>query len=221
MNKPILAPSLLSSNFADLTSAIKKIETQGGSWVHIDIMDGSFVPEITIGQPVIRSIRPLTTLPFDVHLMTEKPENQIESFAKVGADFLTFHYEATIHHHRIIEQIHSLGKKAGISIVPSTPISSIMPLLPFVDLILIMTVNPGFGGQTLITECLEKVKELAKIKKDKNFDYFISVDGGVNEKTADTIINSGVDVAVSGSAFFSDTLDLSKFKLTRQHNNSQ
>ena len=212
MNKTLLAPSLLSCDFSNLGEAIKKIENNFGSWVHIDVMDGIFVPEITFGQPIVRSIRPLTSLPFDVHLMTEKPENQIESFAKAGADFITFHYEAAVHHHRIIQQIHSLGKKAGISIVPSTPVSAILRILPFVDLILVMTVNPGFGGQTLIPECLDKVKELVDIRKTKNLSYLISVDGGVSEKTAKTVIESGVDVAVSGSAFFSGSLTWSKYE---------
>jgi len=216
MNKTLLAPSLLSCDFAYLSEAIKKIENNNGSLVHIDVMDGIFVPEITFGQPVVRCMRPLTSLPFDVHLMTEKPENQIESFAKAGADWITFHYEAAVHHHRIIQQIHGLGKKAGISIVPSTPVSSILPLLPFVDLVLVMTVNPGFGGQSLIPECLDKVRELVeyreKYKKEKNLSYLISVDGGVNEKTADNVIKSGVDIAVSGSAFFSGSLTWSSYE---------
>lgn len=212
MNKTLLAPSLLSCDFSNLGEAINKIENNFGSWVHIDVMDGIFVPEITFGQPIVRSIRPLTSLPFDVHLMTEKPENQIESFAKAGADLITFHYEAAVHHHRIIQQIHGLGKKAGISIVPSTPVSAILPILPFVDLVLVMTVNPGFGGQTLIPECLDKVKELVDIRKTKNLSYLISVDGGVSEKTAKSVIDAGVDAAVSGSAFFSGSLTWSKYE---------
>lgn len=212
MNKIILAPSLLSCDFAHLDEAIKKIESNNGSWVHIDVMDGIFVPEITFGQPIVRSIRPLTKLPFDVHLMTEKPENQIESFAKAGADLITFHYEAAVHHHRIVQQIHSLGKKAGISIVPSTPVSAILPILPFVDLVLVMTVNPGYGGQALIPECIEKVKELNVYRKEKGLNFMISVDGGVSEKTASVVIESGVDVAVSGSAFFSGSLKWSAYE---------
>ena len=212
MNKIILAPSLLSCDFAHLDEAIKKIESNNGSWVHIDVMDGIFVPEITFGQPIVRSIRPLTKLPFDVHLMTEKPESQIESFAKAGADLITFHYEAAVHHHRIVQQIHSLGKKAGISIVPSTPVSAILPILSFVDLVLVMTVNPGFGGQALIPECLEKVKELNVYRKEKGLNFMISVDGGVSEKTASVVIESGVDVAVSGSAFFSGSLKWSAYE---------
>ena len=212
MNKTLLAPSLLSCDFSNIGQAIKKIEENNGSWVHIDVMDGIFVPEITFGQPVVRSMRPLTKLPFDVHLMTEKPENQIESFAKAGADLITFHYEAAVHHHRIVQQIHALGKKAGISIVPSTPVSAILPLLPFVDLVLVMTVNPGFGGQALIPECLDKVKELVAYRSEKNLSYLISVDGGVNEKNANMVIESGVDAAVSGSAFFSGSLTWSRYE---------
>jgi ribulose-phosphate 3-epimerase len=206
MESRILAPSLLSADFCSLADAIKKIETNNGKAVHIDVMDGQFVPEITYGQPVIRSIRKLTDLPFDVHLMVEKPENQIESFAKCGADWITFHLEAAVHSHRIIHHIHELGKKAGISIVPSTPISALEELLEYVDLILIMTVNPGFGGQTIIPSCVKKVEELKRIREEKGYKYKISVDGGVNEKTLKTVVDAGADIIVSGSAFFSGSL---------------
>ena len=211
MNRTLLAPSLLSCDFAYLSEAIKKIENNNGSWVHIDVMDGIFVPEITFGQPVVRCIRPLTKLPFDVHLMTEKPENQIESFAKAGADLITFHYEAAVHHHRIVQQIHSLGKKAGISIVPSTPVSSILPLLPFVDLVLVMTVNPGFGGQKLIPSCVKKISDLVKFREEHGLNFMISVDGGVNAETLPLVVNAGSDVVVSGSAFFNGQLKWENF----------
>mgnify|MGYP002853657603 CR=1 FL=1 len=203
LEKPILAPSLLSADFSDLVGEIKKIEDKGGSVVHIDVMDGIFVPQITFGQPVIKSIRKCTNLPFDIHLMIEKPENQIQTFAESGADWITFHYEAAVHHHRIIQQIHSLGKKAGISIVPSTPVSAIREILPFVDVILVMTVNPGYGGQKLIPEALKKVTELKKIRQELNFGYIISVDGGVNNETLPMVLEAGTDVVVSGSSFFS------------------
>lgn len=206
MESRILAPSLLSADFCSLADAIKKIETNNGKAIHIDVMDGQFVPEITYGQPVIRSIRKLTDLPFDVHLMVEKPENQIESFAKCGADWITFHLEAAVHSHRIIQHIHELGKKAGISIVPSTPISALEELLEYVDLILIMTVNPGFGGQTIIPSCVKKVEELKRIREEKGYKYKISVDGGVNEKTLKTVVDAGADIIVSGSAFFNGSL---------------
>ena len=211
MIKPVLAPSLLSSDFSQLGKAIKQIEENNGSWVHIDVMDGIFVPEITIGQPVVKSLRPLTSLPFDVHLMTEKPENQIESFAASGADYITFHHEACVHQHRLVQKIHSLGKKAGISIVPSTPVSAIMEMLPYVDLVLVMTVNPGFGGQQLIESCVKKVAELNTIRLSQGFRYILSVDGGVNEKTVESVIAAGADVLVSGSAFFAGKINTSLF----------
>ena len=200
---PVLAPSLLSADFASLGSEIKKIEDNNGSVVHIDVMDGIFVPQISFGQPVVKAIRKCTDLPFDVHLMIEHPANQIQTFAESGADWITFHYEAAVHHHRIIQQIHSYGKKAGISIVPSTPVSAIKELLPFVDLILVMTVNPGYGGQKLIPECLKKVTELKNIRQESNFGYIISVDGGVNNETLHSVLEAGTDVVVSGSSFFS------------------
>lgn len=206
MNKILLAPSLLSADFSDLKSAIKLIEENNGSVVHIDVMDGRFVPQISYGQPVIKSIRPLTNLPFDVHLMIEHPEEQIETFAQSGADWITFHYEAGIHCHRIIQQIHALGKKAGISIVPSTPVSAISELLEYVDLVLVMTVNPGFGGQALIPSCVKKITQLKKLREENGWNYLISVDGGVNAKTADSVVEAGSDVVVSGSAFFNGQL---------------
>lgn len=204
---PVLAPSLLSADFSDLAGALKKIEDNEGKVVHIDVMDGTFVPEITYGQPVVRSIRPLTQLPFDVHLMVEHPETQIESFVKAGADWITFHYEAAVHCHRIIQQIHEFGKKAGVSIVPSTPVAALSEILEYADIILIMTVNPGYGGQSLISSCLKKISELKKIREEKGYNYLISVDGGVNPSTLSSVVEAGADVIVSGSAFFNGTLN--------------
>lgn len=206
MKTPVLAPSLLSADFCSLERAIKQIEDNNGSVVHIDVMDGSFVPEITYGQPVVRSIRRLTKLPFDVHLMVEHPETQLKTFADAGADWITFHIEAAVHAHRIIQQIHELGKKAGVSIVPSTPISSIKEILECADIILVMTVNPGYGGQKLIPSCLKKVSELKRLREENNYDYLISVDGGVNNDTLKSVIDAGADVIVSGSSFFNGTL---------------
>lgn len=206
MKNPVLAPSLLSADFSSLNDAILQIEKNNGSVVHIDVMDGSFVPEITYGQPVVRSIRKLTDLPFDVHLMVEHPESQIESFAKAGADWITFHYEAAVHCHRIIQQIHELGKKAGVSIVPSTPVSVLSEILKVADIILVMTVNPGFGGQVIIPSCIDKIKELKKIREENNYNYIISVDGGVNSQTLNSVVDAGADVIVSGSAFFNGSL---------------
>jgi len=206
MKNPLLAPSLLSADFSRLNDAITLIEKNNGSVVHIDVMDGTFVPEITYGQPVVRSIRKLTDLPFDVHLMVEHPENQIESFAKAGADWITFHYEAGVHAHRMIQHIHELGKKAGVAIVPSTPVSVLSEILKVADIILVMTVNPGWGGQVIIPSCVDKVKELKRIREENNYNYLISVDGGVNPETVSSVVDAGADVVVSGSSFFNGSL---------------
>ena len=207
MKNPLLAPSLLSADFSDLSKAIKLIEDKNGKVVHIDVMDGRFVPEITYGQPVIRSIRKLTDLPFDVHLMVEHPEEQIKSFAQAGADWITFHWESTVHVHRLIQQIHELGKKAGVAIVPSTPVSAISEILEYADIILVMTVNPGFGGQKLIPSCIEKVKELVLLREQKGCSFKISVDGGINKETLGLALDAGVDIFVSGSSFFNGSLN--------------
>lgn len=203
----MLAPSLLSADLADLKNAVKIIENNGGTVVHIDVMDGRFVPQISYGQPVVQSLRPYTKLPFDVHLMVEHPEEQVESFAKAGADWITFHHEACVHSHRLVQKIHDLGKKAGISIVPSTPVSAIKEMLEYVDLVLVMTVNPGFGGQKLIPSCVKKITELVELRKQLGLDFMISVDGGVNAETIGSVADAGADVIVSGSAFFSGKLN--------------
>ena len=206
MKNQILAPSLLSADFADLESEIRKIENNNGSAVHIDVMDGSFVPEITYGEPVIRSIRKLTDLPFDVHLMVDKPELHVESFAKAGADWITFHWEATAHAHRVIQMIHECGKKAGVAVCPGTPVSILSEILLSADIILVMTVNPGWGGQKLIPSCVEKVVQLKKYREEHNLNYKISVDGGVNNETLSAVLDAGTDIVVSGSCFFNGSL---------------
>lgn len=210
MNKRLLAPSLLAADFGRLAEAVEKIEKGGGDVVHIDVMDGSFVPEVSFGQVVVRSLRPLTKLPFDVHLMVQNPERQIESFAQAGADWITFHYEAARDSGedsvQLLKKIRSLGKKAGVSIKPATSVDSLKNLLEFADIILIMTVEPGFGGQKLIPECLDKVRELARLRDQLGLNYKISVDGGVNAQTLDSVLQSGVDIVVSGSAFFNGSL---------------
>ncbi len=202
-----MSPSLLASDFGRLAEAVKKIEEGGGNAVHIDVMDGTFVPEVSFGQVVVRSLRPLSRLPFDVHLMVQNPERQIQSFAAAGADWITFHQEAAPDTAlQLIQKIHSLGKKAGISVKPGTSVKVLKNLLEFADIILIMTVEPGFGGQKLIPQCLDKVRELCALKKELGLNYKISVDGGVNAQTLDSVLQSGIDIAVSGSAFFNGSL---------------
>ena len=169
-------------------------------------MDGRFVPQISYGQPVVQCLRPLTKLPFDVHLMVEHPEEQADTFAAAGADWITFHHEACIHSHRLIQHIHDLGKKAGISIVPSTPVSAVSELLEYVDLVLVMTVNPGFGGQKLIPSCVRKISELTKLREERSLEFLVSVDGGVNASTLDDVVSAGADIVVSGSAFFNGSM---------------
>jgi ribulose-phosphate 3-epimerase len=183
------------------------IEQGGGGMVHLDVMDGAFVPQFSFGEPVVRALRQQTRLPLDVHLMTEKPETHLESFAAAGADSITFHWEAAVHHHRILERIHALGKKAGIAIVPSTPVAAISEILPDVDIVLIMTVNPGFGGQRFIENCLKKIGEIAEIKEKTQTGFLISVDGGVDQRNLAAVTGAGADIIVSGSAFFSGSLN--------------
>ena len=192
MKTPILAPSLLSADFANLEKAIKQIEENRGGAVHIDVMDGQFVPEITYGEPVVRSIRKLTKLPFDVHLMTEHPERQIELFAAAGADWITFHFEATVHSHRLIQIIHEQGKKAGVAICPATPIEVLSEILDCADIILVMTVNPGWGGQKIIPSCVDKIAQLKKVRDEKKYNYLISCDGGINQNTVNDVLIIGI-----------------------------
>lgn len=206
MNNYILAPSLLSADFSNLGNAIKMIEEKKGGFVHIDVMDGSFVPQISYGQPVVKSIRPLTSLTFDVHLMIDHPEKHIKSFVESGADYITFHCENTEDIDAVIDSIHSYGKKAGLAIKPKTPVNAIEKYFDKLDLVLVMTVEPGFGGQKIIPECVNKVNELVDLRKKHDFKYLISVDGGVNENTIQSVIDAGSDVIVSGSAFFSGRL---------------
>lgn len=208
----VFAPSLLSANLAELKNAVNFAQEGGAGALHIDVMDGRFVPQISYGQPVVKSLRPLTTLPFDIHLMTEHPEEQVDSFAASGADWITFHVEACVHSHRLIQHIHSLGKKAGLSLVPSTPVSLVRELLEYADIVLVMTVNPGFGGQSIIPSCVKKITELKRLRKEIGADFKISVDGGVNSSTISSVIEAGADIIVSGSAFFSGELTLESIK---------
>ncbi len=208
----VFAPSLLSADLAELKNAVNFAQKGGAGALHIDVMDGRFVPQISYGQPVVKSLRPLTTLPFDIHLMTEHPEEQVDSFAASGADWITFHVEACVHSHRLLQHIHSLGKKAGLSLVPSTPVSLVRELLEYADIVLVMTVNPGFGGQSIIPSCVKKITELKRLRKEIGADFKISVDGGVNSSTISSVIEAGADIIVSGSAFFSGELTLESIK---------
>ncbi|BAC13467.1 ribulose-phosphate 3-epimerase [Oceanobacillus iheyensis HTE831] len=197
-----IAPSILSADFAKLGQEIKEVEEAGADYIHVDVMDGHFVPNITIGPLVVEAIRPITDLPLDVHLMIENPDAYIPAFAEAGASIITVHQEACVHLHRTLQLIRSHGVKPGVVINPATPVEMIKPILAEVDLILIMTVNPGFGGQSFIQETTSKIKQLADWREKYKLSYEIEVDGGVNEKTAGICTTSGADVLVAGSAIF-------------------
>jgi ribulose-phosphate 3-epimerase len=204
MTKRVLvAPSLLSADFGELSKGVRKIEELGGDFVHIDVMDGHFVPNITLGPKTVADLRKLTRLPFDVHLMVEKPENFIEAFCEAGADYLTIHYEATTHVNRVLTAIRDCGRHPGVSIVPSTPANTLSEVLEMADMVLIMTVNPGFGGQKLIPGCLKKVEAIRRLKEERGYRFLIEVDGGMHAETARLAKQAGAEVIVAGSAIFS------------------
>lgn len=198
----IIAPSILSADFAHLADEIKKVTAAGAEYIHVDVMDGSFVPEITIGAGVVKDLRKITDAVLDVHLMVEHPETQLESFAKAGADIITFHVEATNHAHRVIQKIHELGCKAGIALNPGTSLSAIEELIEFADMALVMTVNPGYGGQQFIESMLGKIHMLYHMIDEMETDCDIEVDGGINAETSISVREAGANILVAGSAIY-------------------
>ena len=197
-----LAPSILSADFGHLAEDVKKIEEGGADYIHVDVMDGHFVPNISFGAPVMKCLNGKTKLPYDVHLMIENPDKYIDDFITPKTEYITVHQEACVHLHRTVQNIKSKGVKAGVSINPATPVSTLECILPDVNLVLIMSVNPGFGGQKFIPGALEKVRELAEIKGDKNLDFVIEIDGGITLENIEEVMDAGVEMAVAGSAVF-------------------
>jgi ribulose-phosphate 3-epimerase len=198
--RKLVAPSILAADFANLQKELDAIAAAGADWVHVDVMDGHFVNNITIGVPVVESLKKVSKLPLDVHLMIEKPERYVEQFIQAGASYLTIHVEATSDPLPVLEKIRSLGAKAGITLRPRTPISSVLPYLSKVDLVLVMTVEPGFGGQSFMMEQVNKIIDLKSLREKHNYKYLIEVDGGVNDKTAELCRDA--DVLVAGNYVF-------------------
>ncbi len=197
-----LAPSILSANLAKLSEQISIVETGGADLIHVDVMDGHFVPNLTFGPMMVQAVKRITDLPVDAHLMVKEPIKFLDDFARAGAQYITIHQEACVHLDRAMHHIQNLGCKAGISINPATPVESIKYMLPFVDLVLVMSVNPGFGGQTFIPYALEKIRLLAQMRKKNNSKFLIEVDGGIDVNTGKLALKAGVDILVAGNAIF-------------------
>lgn len=197
-----IAPSILSADFSKLGNEVERLEAQGADWVHVDIMDGLFVPNLTIGPGVVSAIRPFTQLPFDVHLMIVEPERYLDVFAQSGADIITIHVEASTDVRGSIEKIHSLGKRAGLSLNPETPFEAVEPYLDSIDLLLVMTVHPGFGGQSFMESCVPKISQARKFMDDQGNSTELEVDGGINYETARKAIRAGATVLAAGSSLF-------------------
>ena len=197
-----LAPSILSADFANLLTDVKKVEEAGAEYLHIDVMDGHFVPNITIGPLIVKALRPHCKMVFDVHLMIENPDKYIEDFVSAGADLVTVHAEACPHLHRTIQNIKQTGVKAAVALNPASPLALIEEVLPMLDMVLLMTVNPGFGGQKFITEVMPKLRKLKAILEENKLDVDIQVDGGVTSETAPEVVSAGANILVAGSAIF-------------------
>ena len=200
--KKLLSASILSANFGKLAEEVKAVEAAGADWIHADVMDGHFVPNITIGPDVVKALKEVTSLPLDVHLMIENPGRYLEDFVKAGAEWLGVHAEACVHLHRVIQRIKELGAKAVVALNPATPLCMIDLVLADVDMVLLMTVNPGFGGQAFIRNVLPKIRQCRKMIDDAGLSTLLQVDGGVNPETAGELTEAGVDVFVAGSAVF-------------------
>ncbi len=197
-----IAPSILSADFARLGEQVRDVEDAGADYIHVDVMDGHFVPNLTMGPIVVHALRPISRLPLDVHLMIESPEKYVDEFAQAGADIITVHQEACVHLHRTVEQIKGLGKRAGVAINPATPIGTLDEILPFIDLVLVMTVNPGFGGQSFIPTMTRKILAMRRMIDLGGYQVELEVDGGIDEETAPLAVKAGAQVLVVGSAIF-------------------
>ena len=201
-----LSPSILAADFGRLGDAIQEVEAAGVKWLHIDIMDGQFVPTISMGIPIVSSIRKLTDLFFDVHIMANEPSHLIEDFAHAGADMITVHAEACAHLDRMLNLIHQHGCRAGVALIPATPVCMLENILELADMVLLMTVNPGFGGQIYIPYCTEKIRKVREMADKRGLNLDIEVDGGINRETISTVLDAGANIIVAGSAVFSGNI---------------